>query len=83
MSQSTIPGWESSPAALDVTSTLSTLSSFNSLDTGSIYKAPKPFASQNNTLQTPTGRPKRTQHQAQLSFNAVGCIPKIHATSKA
>jgi hypothetical protein len=77
MSQTPISGRGASPAASNVTSALtevSSMSSTNHGDSGSIWKAPRALNTQSNEQQVTTRRMKRTQHQAQLSFNIVSLL---------
>ena len=71
MSQTSFPSRDTSLAPSDMTSGLSVRSSTDPGDTGSIFRAPRTLNSQATVSQAPLNRPKRTQHQAQLSFNMV------------
>lgn len=68
MSQLPNSGRGLSPATSEITSTLSESYSTDPGDTGSIFKAPN---TQIIASQASSSRPKRSQHQAQLSFNQV------------
>jgi hypothetical protein len=67
MSQPPISSRAISPALSQATS----MSSTDHGDTGSVFKAPQGSKSQNLPSQAAVSRPKRSQHQAQLSFNMV------------
>lgn len=68
MSQSLDSTRANSLAPSDATTVLSILSSTDLGDTGSLFRAPKAANQPSNVTNT---RPKRNQHQAQLSFNKV------------